>query len=389
MTKSLLLRRCGALLAIGMLGLVAACSNSDKSDPPAELVKFKATAKVQRIWSAGVSGGASKLRLGLGVALEGDVVYAAGHKGDVAAWNVNTGKRLWKTETKLPLTGGPGVGGGIVVAGASHGHFVALDAATGKERWRGYITSEILAAPAVNDKYVLLHTVDGRLTAYRTTDGSQLWSAEVLAPRLALRGLSVPALDGEFGVCGFDTGRMMAVSMNNGTTLWDVQVAPPSGRSELERLVDIDAAVKIVDNDIYAVTYQGRVARVDRDTGQLQWTRDISSYSGLATDEDGLYVTSAEGSVVKIGRRTGIEMWKTDQLSHRRLSPPAVVGPYLVVADLDGYVHFLDTASGEFVARVKSSGGRVTAAPVVSGNTVVMIDNNGDLTALRVSTPGT
>lgn len=385
MTLQVFLRRCVTLLAVAAL---AACSNADKTDPPAELVKFKSTAKVQRIWSADVGGGGARLRLGLGVAMQGDTVYAAGHKGDVAAYNVNTGKRLWRTNTKLPLTGGPGAGGGIVVAGASHGHFVALDAATGKERWRGYITSEILAAPAINDKYVLLHTVDGRLTAYRTADGTQLWSAEVLAPRLALRGLSAPALDGEFGVSGFDTGRMMAVAMNNGTTLWDVQVAPPSGRSELERLVDIDATVKIVENDIYAVTYQGKVARVDRDTGQLQWTRDISSYSGLATDEDGVYVTSAEGTVVKIGRRTGIELWKTDQLSHRRLSPPAVVGPYVVVADMDGYVHFLDAADGSFAARVKSSGGRVTAAPVVNGNTVVMIDNNGELTALRVTTPG-
>lgn len=384
--KSSLFLRCGALLGVLVL---AACSNADKIDPPAELVKFRATAKVQKAWSAGMGGGEPRLRLGLGLALEGETVFAAGHGGDVAAFNVNTGKRLWRTNTKLPLTGGPGVGGGVVVVGASHGDFVALDAATGKERWRANITSEILAAPAISDKYVLLRTVDGRLTAWRTQDGSQLWSAEQTVPRLSLRGTTAPALDGEFGVSGFDTGRMMAVSMNNGATLWEATVAPPSGRTELERLVDVDANPKIVENDIYAVTYQGRVARIDRDTGQLQWTRDASSYSGLATDEDGVYVTTSEGGVMKIGRRTGVELWKTVQLSNRRLSPPAVVGTLVAVADFDGHVHFLDSTNGSFAARVSSSGGRVTAQPVVSGNTIVMIDYDGRITALRVVTPET
>ena len=385
MKHSVTLGRVGALLALFVL---AACSNADKTDPPADLVKFRATAKVKQAWAGTVGGGKPSLRLGLGVAVEGDTVFAAGHNGDMAAYNVSNGKRRWRTDTKLPLTGGPGVGGGIVVAGASHGDFVALDAATGKERWRAHINSEILSAPAINDKYVLLRTVDGRLTAYKPADGTILWSAEQQVPRLSLRGSAAPALDGDFGASGFDTGRVLAVAMNNGTTLWDVMVAPPSGRTELERLVDIDSTVKIIDNDIYAVTYQGKVARIDRDTGQVQWTRDISSYSGLATDEDGVYVTSSEGTVVKIGRRTGVEMWKTEQLSHRRLSPPAVLGSLVVVADLDGYVHFLDAATGAFAARVKSAGHRVTAAPVVSGDTVVMIDNGGRITALRVSTPG-
>ena len=385
MKHSVILRRVGTLLALVAL---AACSNSDKSDPPAELVKFRATAKVKQAWAATLPGGKPSLRLGLGVAVEGDTIFAAGHGGDVAAFNVSNGKRRWKTGTKLPLTGGPGVGGGIVVAGASHGDFIALDAATGKERWRAHINSEILSAPAISDKYVLLRTVDGRLSAFKVADGTVLWSTEQQVPRLSLRGAAAPALDGEFGVSGFDTGRVLAVAMNNGTTLWDVLVAPPSGRSELERLVDIDAAVKVVENDVYAVTYQGKVARIDRDTGQVQWSRDISSYSGLATDEDGVYVTASDGTVVKIGRRTGVEMWKTEQLSNRRLSPPAVLGKLVVVADLEGYVHFLDAGTGAFAARVKSAGHRVTAAPVVSGDTVVMIDNGGRMTALRVATPG-
>ena len=379
-------RRCVPLLGLGLL-LLAAC-DKNKFDPPAELTEFRSTAQVERAWSASVGGGKPAMRFGLGVALDGDRVFAAGHNGDVVAFDVRTGRKLWQTDTKLDLTGGPGAGAGLVVAGASHGDLVALDANTGARKWKAHINSEILSAPAISGDKVLLRTVDGRLTAFDISDGKLLWSAEQQVPRLSLRGVAAPAVAGDVVACGFDNGRVMAMQLRNGDTLWDVSVAPPSGKSELERLVDIDSAVKIVDTDIYAVTYQGKVARIDRDTGQVQWSRDMSSYSGLATDEDGLYVTNTDGAVVKIGRRTGIELWRQEVLKNRRLSPPVVVGKLVAVADLQGYVHFLDAGTGALAARTKSGGDRVTAAPVSSGNTVVLMDNDGHITALRVATPG-
>ncbi|HMA12781.1 MAG TPA: outer membrane protein assembly factor BamB, partial [Steroidobacteraceae bacterium] len=343
-------------LALAGLALVAACnSSSKKTDAPAKLEDFKPTAHVQKVWSASVGGGEPKLRLGLGVALEGDRVFAAGNNGNIAAFDLKTGKRLWVTDTKLPLTGGPGAGAGLVVAGASRGDLVAVDSATGARKWRSHINSEILSAPVISAQHVLLRTVDGRVSSFSTADGKLEWSAEQQVPRLSLRGAGVPAFTADAVIAGFDNGRIMALQQRNGDILWETTVSPPSGRSELDRLVDIDSAVKAVGNDIYAVTFQGKVARVDLETGQVQWSRDMSSYSGIALDDDGLYVSSAQGSVVKIGRRTGVEMWKVDSLHNRRLSPPGVVGNLVAVADLKGIVHFFDTTTGTLAARVKSS----------------------------------
>jgi outer membrane protein assembly factor BamB len=372
-----------ALLAVAML---AACGKNKSIEPPAELTEFRSTAQVTRAWSTSVDG-EPKLRLGLGVALVGETVFAAGHNGAVAAYDVQSGSRAWQVNTKLPLTGGPGAGPGLVVVGASHGDIVALDAATGATRWKTRINSEILAAPTVGSEMILLRTVDGRLAALHAADGSLAWSAEQQVPRLSLRGTSEPAISGEMAVSGFDNGRLMALSLADGSTMWEVTVAPPSGRTELERLVDIDAAVKVVDTDIYAVTFQGKVARIDRDTGQVQWSRDTSSFSGLATDEDGLYVSSSEGVVLKIGRRTGVELWKQEVLAHRRLSPPVVVGSLVAVADLQGYVHFLDASNGALAARVKSGGKHVSAPLLVHGDTVILMDDAGRITALRVTPP--
>jgi len=214
-----------------------------------------------------------------------------------------------------------------------------------------------------------------------------LWTVEQAMPRLTLRGVGIPAIAGELAVSGFDNGRMMAVSLRDGATAWETVIAPPSGKSELERLVDIDSAVQVVGEDLYVVTYQGRIARVARDTGQIWWTRDISSYRGLATDEDGVYVSTSDGQVVKIGRRTGVEMWRTDVLKNRRLSAPAVMGGQVVVADLKGYVHFLDAATGALSARESSGGDRVSTPPVVAKDFLLFMNDKGHLTAFRIVTP--
>jgi outer membrane protein assembly factor BamB len=373
-------------LSVGLLAVLAALMACDKNknvDPPAELTDFKATAKVERVWSSKIGGGEPEMRFGLGIARDGDAIFAAGHDGDVAAYDIQTGRRLWSVRTKLPLTGGPGAGHGLVVAGASHGDIVALDAATGAIRWKTRINSEVLSAPAMGAELVLVRTADGRLTALRATDGSPAWTAEQPVPRLSLRGTAAPLVVGDLALCGFDNGRVMALNLADGTTAWEMAVAPPTGRTELDRLIDIDSAVKVADSDVYAVAFQGKVARIARETGQVWWSRDLSSYRGLDIDEDGVYVSTSDGAVVKIGRRTGVEMWKQEALSRRRLSPPAVVGSLVMVADLDGYLHFLDIDTGALAARAKGGGERVTAAPISNGDTVVVMNDKGELAAWR------
>jgi outer membrane protein assembly factor BamB len=376
--------RLRTVFALTALLLAAACSNK-KLEKPAELTEFRSTAKIERVWSANVGKGEPRLRLGLAVATDGNAVYAAARSGEVVAFNAKTGKKLWNAKTKLKLSGGPGVGEGLVVAGGSYGDIVALDAATGAQKWKTRINSEILAAPAIGDGIVLVRMSDGRVVALRVTDGSQLWAAEQQVPRLSLRGTAKPVIAGELGLSGFDNGRVMALNLRDGTTLWDTSVAPPTGKSEIDRLIDIDSAVKVVDADIYAVTFQGKAARIDRETGQVVWSREVSSYAGLATDDDGLYVSGSAGQVVKMGRRNGVEVWKQDVLARRRLSPPAVVGSLLVVADYEGYVHCFDTAKGELAARIHALGSRVTAAPLVIGDLLVMMDDEGRIVALRAA----
>jgi len=277
------------VVAIALLALAAGCATNakKKSEKPAELTEFLSSARVEVVWSANLQGGAPKLGLGLSPAVAGNVVYAANHTGSVFAFDQASGKRLWRTATRLKLTGGPGVGEGLVVVGSDHGQVVALDAATGAIKWKSSINSELLAAPAIAQQVVLMRAVDGRLVALRATDGTQMWSGETgTQPRLSLRGTARPSIAGELALSGFDNGRVAAFRLSDGTPVWETNVAPSGGRTELERLNDIDTQLAIRGNDIYVVAFQGKAARLDLESGEMEWSRDESSYSGLALDEE-------------------------------------------------------------------------------------------------------
>lgn len=370
-----------ALAAIGIL--LAACDKDKNVAPPAELVDFDPVVRIDKVWSVGTKGGDDLLRLGLRPAVEGDRVYVAGHGGDVRALELATGREIWRTDTEVECAGGPAVGEGIVVVGGSGGSLVALDAATGAKRWQVMTGGEVLTAPTVASGIVVVRTVDGRLQGLRASDGGSDWSYEQPVPRLSLRGNGAPVVDGDMVFAGLDNGKVVALSLTTGDLLWNTTVAPAHGRTEIERLVDIDSPVRVVGDDVFVVGFQGRVAMLARDTGQAWWGRDLSSYRGLVVDGETIYVTASDSTVMALKRRDGTPVWTQDAMLRRGLTAPALSGDTLVVGDFEGYLHWLDAATGQLLARGKTGGGRMTNAPVAAGDLLLLETDSGDVQAWR------
>ncbi len=374
------------LIALAALLALAGCMNKDKDpDRPAKLVNVHPTLRVEHIWSDNVGGVKTPLRLGLALAVDGDRVYAAGRKGDVAAFALASGHQIWRTHTKAPLGGATAVGGGIVVVGSTDGDVIALDAATGHVNWRVLVNGEILSAPTVGAHAVIVRTGDGKLRGLAPADGKELWQQEQAVPRLSLRGVARPTVAGDVAICGFDNGKVVAVNSNDGTVSWETPVAPPRGRTELERLVDIDSGVRVAGQDVYVVGFQGKVAMLSLDTGQVWWSHDASSYRALGLDDDNIYMTSSDGEVEALTRRTGAVVWDQKALLNRNLSAPALLEEAVVVADFQGYLHWLDKTTGAIAARVHTGSVRISNAPVVAGNIVVVINDRGRINAFRVT----
>jgi outer membrane protein assembly factor BamB len=373
-----------ALLLSATALLVGCAGKKDTTEPPADLVAFEQTLDVRKVWSGKVGGGSERLRLGLRPATDGARIYAGAHDGQVAAFDALTGRKLWAVKTKLPLAAGPGFGEGVLAFGTTDGDLIALDAATGAERWRQPVGSEVLAAPAVGPRVIALRTVDGRLRGFSIEDGRTLWTVEQNLPALTLRGNTAPRVAGTVVVSGFNNGRVGAYALGNGDQIWEVTIANPTGRSDLERLVDVSSGLQVVGDEVYVSGYHGRAVGIDVSTGVVLWQQEMSSYSGLGADFVNVYVTSDFDAVIALGKTAGAQVWRQDALRLRDVTAPTRVGNAVVVGDYEGYLHWLDVTDGRFLARERAAGDRIGGAPLTVGDTVYVQGDDGTVAAFTV-----
>jgi outer membrane protein assembly factor BamB len=406
--KTLSVRPSLVILLSALFGtlLLAGCSHKKDTkkanDKPIALVPITNHFDVKRVWSTKISGEKPKLRLGLGVAASGERVFVASQKGAVEALALSTGKHLWRVQLKAPLSAGPSAGHGMVAVGTSKGEVILLSDSDGKVIWRVRVNSEILSAPAIGTDLVAVRTVDGKMHGLAVKDGVDSWVVDQQVPKLSLRGTSAPLLSGDLAITGFDNGRVVAVNRRNGSTVWDTAVGQSHGSTELARLIDVDAPVVVDGEDLFTVAFQGRLVHITRDTGQVVWTHDLSSYRGLAIDSDSVYVSTADGDVVRLDRKNGTEQWTQKAMVRRQLTAPVIYQGYPVVADAGGVIHWLNPANGEVLARaevgksshspVKSKGislkRRVSSEPIAVGDLLLVFTDSGLLSAFRAPPPG-
>lgn len=370
---------------------LAGCSifggDKDEELEPAELLEFEESLDVRRLWSEKVGDGTEFLRIALSPAGDGNRIYAASYDGNVVAYNPDNGQRVWRTETEITLSSGPGVGDGLVVVAGYDGDLVALRAEDGSEVWRTNIAGESLSRPVIHDDDVIVYTIDGRLRVYSAFDGTERWVLEQSLPALTQRGSSTPVVVGTSIIAGFDNGRLVASSLDDGVTQWEAIMAPPSGRSDLDRLADVDGSIAAVGQDVYASGYNGRIAALAAESGEVLWAREISTHSGVTADWNNIYTVGDEGEIIALLRRNGTDVWRQDGLLRREPSAPVAFNTAIVVGDFEGYVHFFSNFDGRPVARVRVGKGMISVAPVVMGDKLFVQSETGALSAFTVRAP--
>jgi len=351
---------------------------------PTKLTDIVTTVDVRRLWNVNVGKDAEFLRVALQPASDGNRIYAASRDGNIVALHPETGKEFWRTELDIELSAGPGVGEGLVVVGAADGYLIALDADSGAEKWRAYIVGETLAKPLIKDNLVIAITIDNRLRAVSAFDGSERWIVEQSTPRLTVRGSASPVAVGSAVIAGFDNGRLAAVNLASGDIEWEAMLSPPSGRSDLERLADVDGLISVVGQDVYASGYQGSVAAIASESGQVLWSRDVSSHEGVSADWNNLYTVTEEGSVVALTRRNGDETWRQNSLIRREPTLPVAFHTTVAVGDFEGYLHFFSNFDGKAVARVRLGSKAISNEPVVVADRLYVQSDSGSIAAFAV-----
>ncbi len=356
-------------------------SDDDNSEPPSPLVDIVATADLNQVWSENIGKGTDELFIKLTPVVMGEHVFIADTRGEIVALFADSGKNVWENDSDLPITGGPGADENLVLVGTSEGDVLALASESGEEAWRTKVSSEILSPPRESDGVVVVRTIDGKIFALDATTGDRLWIYDRTVPNLTLRGTSTPIIANGLVIAGFDGGRLTALELKTGKLIWEAKVAIPRGRSQLERMVDIDSQPLILDDSIYVTTFQANVSALSLDTGQVLWQRDISSHSELSADAEHLYVTDYLGNIWALDRFSGGSVWKQEKLAHRKVTGPAILGDKVIVGDLEGYLHWLDKETGDFAARVEVEEDPILTKPIVANGMLFAYSSGGKLAA--------
>ncbi len=376
-----------ALLAAIVLTACTSLGEKDNLDPPTELQPVNTGVSVVQLWQAKVGKGAGRAGVSLRLASLGDQVFAASADGVVMAFNARSGATTWTTRVSSPIGSGPSIVEDKVVVGGLDGSVYVLSASNGSEQWTARVSSEVLATAAGSAEILVIRSQDGRLFGFDATSGQRRWLVDRDTPLLSLRGNSAPVVrDGSVFV-GFDTGRVVSLNLVDGAVRWEQSVATGEGRTEIDRMVDIDGDIQVVAGDVYAVAYGSQAVALTADSGRVLWSRDYSAYTGMAVFGTMLYMSTANGEVVGLDRRSGSALWTQSGLMHRGLSAPAAHGNYALVGDFDGYLHWLSSSDGSVEARERLGGSAIRTPPLVVGTTLYVLDTDGRLGAYELRQP--
>lgn len=388
-----------ALIAVAALLVLAGCSKKTNIKPPHELVDFTPTANVTRLWKSSVGNGAQDSNIRLRPAYADGVIYAASTDGTVQAFDAKTGDTVWKKYSRTHgwfgwgdadrkdafYAGGPAVSNGLFVIGTLDGHVYGLDAKDGSKRWKATVSAGVISAPAIVGKRVIVRTNDGKVFCLNADDGKQLWVYDQsTVPLLSLRGNGPVMVAKGVVFFGSDDGQLVAVRLDNGEKLWSLPLASGEGRTDIDRMDDADGTVLLSGNTLYASAYHGRLLAVNGPTARPLWKHDFSTYVSMDISGNALIAVDDASNVWAFDTASGSDLWKQDKLQWRWLSGPAVQGDYVVVGDLQGYLHWMQVGDGKFAARTRFSHDAIRAQPLVVGDTVYVEDVDGHIGAYRI-----
>ena len=389
------------------LGLLSGCSMKDKladlvksdddnSEPPAPLVEFRQGLNVIELWSESTGSGTDEQYLLLTPIIVNQRLYVVDVSGRIKCLDATNGVTMWakdmehiggsklkfwsKAESET-ISGGPGYGENTILIGTSEGQVIAFSADQGEELWHTRVTSEVLSAPQRHNNIVIVRTLDGKIFALDGRSGKHLWNHDRSVPSLTLRGTSAPVISDDIVIAGSDGGHLAALELQTGRLLWEATITESRGSTDLERMVDIDSTPLVINGTIYVATYRGDLVAINMESGRELWRRDVSSYAGFSADDDNIYLTDEDSHIWALERYTGNSVWKQEKLHARGATAASVIGDYIVVGDFEGYLHWLNKGTGDFVARTRITKERIIVKPLVLGKYLYAYSSDGTLAA--------
>ena len=378
---------------------ISACSSTDEIDEtlPVELTEINEQFEPEVLWEENIGGGAEDHFSRITPIVAYDKLFTSNRAGDVAAIDLETGDEIWtadlsdidstrgffQSRTSALISGGVVAGINKIFLGSENGKVFALDAETGKLDWQANIKGEVLSTPAIESGVLVVNTSSGVMKAFNASNGEELWKIDQDTPALTLRGISSPSISSGGVFIGTPDGNLSVYILENGQQGWSAVVGEPSGSTEFERVIDVDSSPVVFGDKIYSISSRGNLVAVELRTGQIAWKRKYSSYTDLLVTASTIYLTDIKGHIFAVDRLSGTEKWSQLSLTNRDVTAPVEVKDYIVVGDYEGYLHWLDSSTGEIVSRHETDSSGTHVAPIVYKGILYSQARNGDLQAIE------
>lgn len=246
----------------------------------------------------------------------------------------------------------------------------------GNEIWSTAITALATEAPLLLEDRLVLQTMDGRVMALERNTGRPLWVYQDAEPELTITGTARPLQVDDLVVTGLANGKLVGLSLADGSPAWEYRIARAQGKTDVSRLVDVDASVTRVGDYLLAAGYQGDMLVLDAASGRVLASQPLSTYRAVVPGENYWYAVNAESHVLALDPRSLEVVWTQDQFTYRRLSRVLPWRDALAVSDYAGVVHLLDAETGEWLASQSVDWTGASTAPVALGDDYILQQGN-------------
>jgi outer membrane protein assembly factor BamB len=343
-------RRQLLLSAVAFASLVG-CGRNEPIHQPTPLQAIVPKVRLNRVWAQSLGKMGRRDVPGLRIVENDEQIFAAAGNGGVAALS-SAGELLWKTNLSSALVSGPAVSpvAELVYLGTARGEVFALRAKTGEQHWKAQLETEVLSVLTVAGR-VFVRSADGKLTALDGLDGKVLWVLDHDMPALSVRGMAAPIPVANALALGWEDGFVETVLQVNGERAWDARIALPRGRTDIERMVDVQSSLLTDESRIFAAATNGKVIALDLQTGNQLWASDTSTWVDMALAEQRLFVVAEDDTVKALSTESGRVLWMQDTLKYRRLSKAVAFGSFVAVTDMEGVLHILNGSDGSIIGR--------------------------------------
>lgn len=367
-------------LFIGCLSLMA-CST--KAPVFSTLPPIAHPQSVDVVWNRSVTQSTTLDLTKYQPAYQNNRLYVSDIKGNVRAIRAETGQPIWQIRLSNGASAGPALGNGVLYVTTLNGQVVKIDQAQGKILWQVSLSTQANTPPTVTPQAILIKTVDDKLLTLDPATGKQGWRYDEGGNQLQLFGASRLLVVANTVVAGFSDGRIDGINLANGQLLWQQTLAIPQGFNEVAQMIGIYADPLASNQQVYVVGYHGNLTALDLSTGAIRWQVPCSSYDNMAMNQDSIFVADADGNIRAYNKQTGQLRWQQEALQGRALSGLALSSKGLVVGDETGTVHWLSSQDGHFIARLSLGKAKITIQPLVVGEKVYILSQQGILSQIR------